>query len=210
MITDQEHLSEISALKRSKVKTSGSFDARNTYVRLDFPQTTVQKASPLDHLVNGSVYRVFNGSVETPSRNSRSTYGKYLTPDAIDFALSGNVYGANDRRPLEKARSGDSDSRKPEKTVPREESLRTFNGRVEAINGDLARVTMRESATDEPLFGDCHASTLAAAGIGTGDLFRMEIKRLGGEILVRFQRVFRPNRSAEDVASVWRSIADLE
>lgn len=85
----------------------------------------------------------------------------------------------------------------------------TFLGRVEAIVGGQAIVSMLNEKTGDRLEAECDVATLNNNGISEGDEFRCEVVQSDRGASVRFLRVPPKELPAEHVAAIMKEVDDL-
>jgi hypothetical protein len=81
-------------------------------------------------------------------------------------------------------------------------TLRTFEGEVQAVNGDVATVAVKQIPAGELLIGKCRNALLTAKNIGIRGKFRLLVKRLDDTVFVEFEKSSRGSLSAQEVQAI--------
>ncbi len=132
-----------------------------------------------------------------PSSSGRSRWGDPEprdTSDANDAPRQGypvRLWGSGEAR-----------------VIPAPKIVASFVGKVESLGDEVAIVTLVNAATGERLESQCDTEVLREKGINSGDEFRCEVVRSGGETMTRLVRLLPKPLSEERVAEIRASYSD--
>jgi hypothetical protein len=81
-----------------------------------------------------------------------------------------------------------------------------FEGEVQAVQDEIATVTMKQMPDGILFIGKCKFELLAAKNIGIHDRFKLILNPLGGS---EFEKISRGILSAQEVENISRKYIDL-